>query len=65
MKIYIEVKGGMVTGVYTDDKENDVDVILCDHDDAEQETEEDGFEFAATNNCNELKENKEQLRDIY
>lgn len=65
MKLYIEVKGGLVTGVYTDDKEADIEVIICDHDDAEQEQEGDGFEFQSTNNCNELYNNKVNLKNLY
>jgi hypothetical protein len=65
MKLYIEVIDGQVTGVYTDDKETDIEVILCDHDDAEQEQENDGFEFHSTNNCNELDNNRSNLKEIY
>jgi len=63
-KVYVEVNGGMVTGVYTDSKE-DIDIILCDHDNAEQETEGDCFEFSATNNCKELDDNRSKLENIY
>lgn len=65
MKIYIEIEGGLVNGVYTDDKETDINVILCDHDDAEYETEYNCREFVATKNCNELEQNRNNLRSIY
>jgi hypothetical protein len=45
MKIYIEVEDGLVRGVYTDDEETEIEVIMCDHDNADQETEDDDFEF--------------------
>lgn len=65
MKIYVEVKGGRVVGAYTDEKYMDIDFILCDRDDAVQETEGDGFDFNATNACNELDEIAEDLSCIY
>lgn len=65
MKIYVEVENGKVIGAYTDDKNTDIEFILCDHDDAEQETEGDVFEFEATNNCKELEEKRSELISIY
>jgi hypothetical protein len=65
MKIYIEIKGGVLCGVHTDDKEQDIKVVLCDHDDAAQEQDGDGFEFQSTKNCNELDNNRSNLRDIF
>jgi hypothetical protein len=67
MKIYVEVEDGLVTGVYTDSKNSEIEVVMCDHDNANQETENDGFEFESTNNCNELKEKRKEkvLREIY
>lgn len=65
MKIYVEVEGGMVIGAYTDEKDMDIDFILCDHDDAEQETEGDSFNFIATEACNELDEIIDDLKCIF
>lgn len=64
IKIYVEVKDGMVIGAYTDNKEP-IDFILCDHDNAAQETAGDAFEFESTNNCNELEANRNRLNCIY
>lgn len=64
MKIYVEVDGGMVTGVYTDCND-EIDLILCDLDNAGQESENDGFEFSSTNNCAELNKNRNKLKVLY
>lgn len=32
MKIYVELSYGSVVGVYTDDNNNSVDVVVCDND---------------------------------
>lgn len=63
-KIYIEVEDGLVNGVYTDSKE-EFDVILCNHDDAEQEEKFPEFKFEHTNNCSELEVNREKLNCIF
>lgn len=63
-KIYIEVEDGLVNAVYTDSEE-ELDVILCDHDNADQETEWDCFNFECTNNINELEDNMSNLNCIF
>ena len=63
-KIYIEVDGGLVSNVYTDSKE-DLEVILCDYDMAEGEEEGDGYNFQSTKACDELEENRKELRHIF
>lgn len=63
-KIYIVVENGVVNSVYTDSKE-ELEVILCDYDNAEKETENDQYGFECTNNIKELNENIEQLYSIF
>lgn len=63
-KIYIEVKNGLVNAVYTDSKK-ELEVILCDYDNAKQEIGNDQFEFECTNNIKELDENMEHLHRIF
>ena len=65
MKIYVKVVGGLVTGIYTDDKETNIDIVMCDQDNADQEIENDGFDFGATQSCKELENNANKLRVLY
>lgn len=65
MKIYVKVEGGLVTGIYTDDKGTEIDIVMCDRDNADQETESDGFDFDATQSCKELENNINDLRALY
>lgn len=65
MKIYVKVEGGLVTGIYTDGKETEIDIVMCDRDNADQETESDGFYFEATRSCKELENNINNLRTLY
>lgn len=65
MKIYVEVNGGVLSNVYTDDLETDIDVVLCDRDDANAETEGDGFDFQSTKACKELDTNLEHLKRVF
>lgn len=62
-KIYIEVLDGVVQSVYTDIKE-DIEVLLCDHDDEEAEKKFEGFD-QATKACKELRKNRKKLRHIF
>ena len=61
-KIYIEVSDGVVQSVYTDIKE-EVEVILCDHDDEEAEKKFKVTDLA-TKACKELKRNRKRLKCI-
>lgn len=63
-KIYIEVDGGLVSNVYTDSTE-DLEVILCDYDMADDEEDDDGYDFQSTKACDELEEIKEGLKHIF
>ena len=63
-KIYIEVDGGLVSNVYTDSTE-DLEVILCDYDMADDEEDDDGYDFQSTKSCDELEEIKEGLKHIF
>lgn len=62
-KVYIEVLDGAVQNVYTDSKE-DMEIVVCDHDDEASEKEYGEFD-AASEACQELRENKERLRHIF
>lgn len=63
-KIYIEVDGGLVSNVYTDSTE-DLEVILCDYDMADDEEDDDGYDFQSTKACDELEEIKKSLKHIF
>lgn len=63
-KIYIEVDSGLVSNVYTDSTE-DLEVILCDYDMADDEEDDDGYDFQSTKACDELEEIKKSLKHIF
>ena len=65
IKIYVEVEDGIVHNVYTDCSSLEFEVIVCDHDNAAQETENDGFDFEATSACEDLDKNRAKLIPIY
>ena len=44
MKIYIEVSGGMVQSVYTDDKEASICCVVADYDNAKDLGDQDAIE---------------------
>lgn len=62
-KIYIEVSDGVVQNVYTNIKE-DIDVVLCDHDDEKAEKKFDVINHA-TKACKELRMNRKRLKCIF
>lgn len=62
--IYIEISEGLIQGVYTD-SEYPIDIVVCDHDDEAEERNGDGFDFQATNSCNDLRDNIGKMRKIY
>jgi hypothetical protein len=67
MKIFIEVNAGVVTGVYTDDKETEIEVVLADYDNAVSELydDENDEDCEFIRNCSDLEEERSRLREIY
>lgn len=63
-KIYIEVRDGIVKNVYIDSQES-LEVIMCDHDNAECENEYAVFGNENINSCKELDEIRGKIKHLY
>lgn len=63
-KIYVEVSDGVVQNIYTDSKE-EIDVVICDHDNEAEEKEGDDFDQQASKACEELNDKRRKLKRIF